>query len=95
MAVTLYESLLAFIQSVRDNFDEYEKLTIDLVNCVNGNASYRDETNRRKSRKKFFDESNSEDAVGTTTVITARQQYIVETYYASCITEMKGCIYDA
>ena len=80
-AVTLYESLPVFIQSVRDNFDEYEKLAMDLINCVNGNAGYRGETNRRKLRKKFFDESNSEDATGTTTVTTARQQYIVETFY--------------
>ena len=29
----------------------------------------------------FLDESNSEDATGTTTVITARRQYILETFY--------------
>ena len=51
------------------------------TNCVNGNGSYIGETKRRKLRKKFFDESNSEDATGTTTVITARLQYIVETFY--------------
>ena len=66
--------LLVFIQSVRDNFDEYEKLAIGLMNCVNGNASYRGETKRRTLRKKFFDESNSEDATGTTKVTTARRQ---------------------
>ena len=69
----MYESLLVFIQSVRDNFDENEKLAIDLVNCVNGNASYGGETKRRKLRKECFDESNSEDATGTTTVTTARR----------------------
>ena len=53
-AVTLYESFLVFIRSVRDNFDEYEKLAIDLVNCVNGNASCRGETKRRKLRKVFW-----------------------------------------
>ena len=53
-SVTLYESLLILIQSVRDKFDEYEKLTSDLVNCVNGNASYRGETKRRKLRKRFL-----------------------------------------
>ena len=53
-AVTLYESLLVFIQSVRDNFNEYEKLAIDLVNCVNGNASYRDETKRMEAPESFL-----------------------------------------
>ena len=53
-AVTLYESLLVVIRSVRDNFDEYEKLAIDFVNCVNGNASYRGETKRRKLRKSIL-----------------------------------------
>ena len=35
----------------------------------------------RSFAKKCFDDSNSEDATGTTTVTTARQQYIVETFY--------------
>ena len=48
---------------------------------MNGNASYRGETKRRKLRNKFFDESDSEDGTGTTTVTTARQQYIVEKFY--------------
>ena len=54
-AETLCESLPVFIQSVRDNFDEYEKLAIDLVNCVNGNVSNRGEAKRRKLREKYFD----------------------------------------
>ena len=79
--MTLYESLLVFIQSVRDNFDEYEKLAIYLVTCVNDIASYGGEKKRRTLRKKFVDEFNSEDAAGTTTVTTEGQQYIVETLH--------------
>ena len=81
-AVILHECLLVFIQSLPDNLDEYGKLDIDLVNCVNGNACYGGETKRRKLRKKFYDESTSEDATGTTTLSTARWKYIVETFYA-------------
>ena len=51
-AVHLLTSLLSFIQSLRDRFEHFESLARD----ESGTTTYRNETQRSRRRKRFFDE---------------------------------------
>lgn len=60
VVVNLYESLIKFIQSEKENFDTFETKAKEIC------SSYYKHANKRAiKRKKFFDESRNEDVVQT------------------------------
>ncbi|XP_041432322.1 zinc finger MYM-type protein 1-like [Xenopus laevis] len=83
--VILYNSLIAYVQIIRDSFDTYEleakKLTRD--------HTYAGEGKRLKKRKTFADESPFDDV---NQHMSARNKFITETFYVltdSLIAELK------
>lgn len=73
-AITLFTSLAEFIQKQRNNFDEFEAKAAKIAP-----KEYKNEKNRKRNRKLFFDEN-----LNNNVVLEGREYFKVNTFYILC-----------
>lgn len=75
-AVQLYKSLVDFIVSLRETFDDVEETAKRFVT----HTEYKQDTSRKRKRKNFFDDGNSISPTDTVQ-LTAREQFRISSFY--------------
>lgn len=84
VACELYKSLICFVTNLREQFGQIEE---DAKNLQPANTLYRDETIRIRKRKKYFEESSSDEIC-----LVGREKFKICTFLVICdklIMELK------